>query len=276
MRLEEKIHTSGNFELSELLANAKADVSAFGSSYITVDGYDGYMYLSDLTIDLFLRAFKNGCEHHFGLEGVPGALCARIVQTLYRETDNKVNLFGRILKIFSDFTNRYLIDKDIVRKQFLNLSPWQLEPLENVIFRQNPVNFEKIDQVLALAKTRVSFWGTRTITVEDYRGEMPIDRLAGYFTGISTSSANLNRGERKAALKIVRRVAEFYKQTDRFNPIQKAREFTFSHFTGRFYMEDYAEQAFLRFTREQFITCFPGRALPHEIAGSYTIPENDL
>lgn len=129
---------------------------------------------------------------------------------------------------------------------------------------------EVVRDLMETAEVKTSFWGSRVVEVEGYSGSVYLDSLAERVqrTVYARDSMDyLRPGERIAGIEIVRKLQQFYIETD--NQIESSncltrlfnwiREFSFvPYYSSRFYIQGNVIQKFQTYSRDHFLQQFGG------------------
>ena len=131
-----------------------------------------------------------------------------------------------------------------------------------------------VKEIVENAEVKTTFWGSRVVVVKGFSGSVYLDDIAHLIicAGNKRSDADdLLPEERILGLKIVRKLEDFYSESDK--QIQNSnfftkflnwiREYSFSPYTTRFYLEETAENTFLAYSKTKFLEQFGGNFGDH-------------
>lgn len=127
---------------------------------------------------------------------------------------------------------------------------------------------EQVERLLEGVSTKITFWGSRVITLADKSGSVSLNTIARLVEKAAKDRSdqdNLTWKEMKTGSRIVTRVQELYKESDAqrkqanfFTRICNAiREFSLTPYTDRFYIEkglggSYADQLFRGISKDKY------------------------
>jgi hypothetical protein len=114
---------------------------------------------------------------------------------------------------------------------------------------------------------RVTFWGGRVIEAKGKRGSVSLDFMSSRVHAAACDRSHkddLTLEERIAGLEIVKKLLDFYKETDDqiktrnffTRLLLRIREFSVVPYTTRFYLEDFSSQNFRAFSKQKFAELF--------------------
>jgi hypothetical protein len=128
---------------------------------------------------------------------------------------------------------------------------------------------EAVEKTLRTAKAKVTFWGARVVEIEDSGLCIKLDALAKMILKLSyqcSETDGVTKEVRIAGIEISDKLIGFYKSTDK--AFEEAnfltrffrflREFSFSSYTPRFFVEEVMESAFRSYSKDEFLKKFGG------------------
>lgn len=131
------------------------------------------------------------------------------------------------------------------------------------------IHLESIKNLIDIASTKTTFWGSRVVKVNGFTGSVYLDDIANKIVraGNQRSDADdLTPEERIAGVEVVRKLENFYRVTD--IQIQNSnfftkflnwiREFSFMPYPTRFFIEETAENNFRAYSEAKFLQQFGG------------------
>lgn len=148
--------------------------------------------------------------------------------------------------------------------------------------------FRELEEVLNTYQPKITFWGGSVIEAADKKESVYLDAVVQKVNNAARARCDaddLEPGERKIGLRIVKKLDEFYWKVDeqvkglnfltRF--FYNIRNFSFIPYTPRFYLGEMAPRYFRAFSEKKFAQLF-GPFVRHAVEGTkgyLTHPESD-
>jgi len=156
-------------------------------------------------------------------------------------------------------------------------------------FSINSIDFAQqlaeVEALLQGAETKITFWGTRAVTVQGFTSSFSLNKLLEKVQAAGRAhreADDLTPKERLSGIAISNSLQNFYDRTD--TQVQNSniltrilnyiREFSFFPYTQRFYIEqEFIEQKFRGYSEEKFFETFGGT--PEKLEDFPSHPHSD-
>ncbi len=158
-----------------------------------------------------------------------------------------------------------------------------LRNLSQVIQDPN-LSMKTFNEMVANSHASINFWGERIVTVDGFRGSVPLKDLVKRIVSFSRPRLEFNLDDRKACMRTVEKLQRAYIETDQLQSTNLIRYASVWYFT--FFLEAETEccnyiafararlnalggngtpSVFEGFTRAQFKSTFPNQRPPRNI-----------